>query len=39
MHINKELYKKAKYDALKFIATKKQAFYNEKLSESVEKSK
>ena len=34
-HIDNELYKKAKYDAQKFIAAKKQAFFDEKLSESV----
>ena len=38
-HINKELYKKAKYDAKKLIAAKKQAFFDEKLSESVDKPK
>ena len=32
LHINKELYKKAKYDAQKLIAAKKQAFFDEKLS-------
>ena len=39
LHINKELYKKAKYDAQKLIAAKKQAFFDEKLSESVGKPK
>ena len=38
-HIDKELYKKAKYDAKKLIAAKKQAFFDEKLSESVDKPK
>ena len=37
LHINKELYKKAKYDTLKLIAAKKQTFFDEKLSESVGK--
>ena len=31
LHINKELYKKAKYDARKLIAARKQAFFDEKL--------
>ena len=35
--INKELYKKAKYDASKLIITKKQAFFKEKLSETIGK--
>ena len=39
LHIDKELYKKAKYDAQKLIAAKKQAFFDEKLSESVGKPK
>ena len=39
LHINKELYKKTKYDAQKLIAAKKQAFFDEKLSESVGKPK
>ena len=39
LHINKELYKKTKYDAQKLIAAKKQAFLDEKLSESVGKPK
>ena len=38
LHIDKELYKKAKYGAQKLIAVKKQAFFDEKLSESVWKS-
>ena len=32
LHIDKELYKNAKYDARKLIAVKKQAFFDEKLS-------
>ena len=39
LHIDKELYKKAKYDAEKIIAAEKQAFFDEKLSESVGKPK
>ena len=39
LHINKELYKKVKYYAQKLIAAKKQAFFDEKLSESVGKPK
>ena len=39
LHINKELYKKTKYDAKKLIAAKKQAFFDEKLSERVGKPK
>ena len=35
--IDKELYKKAKYDASKLIITKKQAFSKEKLSETIGK--
>ena len=34
---DKQLYKKAKYDAQKLIAAKKQAFFDEKLSEIVGK--
>ena len=30
LHIDKELYEKAKYEAQKLITTKKQAFFNEK---------
>ena len=37
LHIDKELYKKSKYDALKLIALKKQAFFEEKLSETIDK--
>ena len=37
LHIDKELLKKAKYEALKLIATKKQAFFKEKISESIGK--
>ena len=36
-YIDKELYKKAKYDAQKLIAAKIQAFFDEKLSGSVGK--
>ena len=36
LDIDKELYKKAKYDALKLIAAKK-TFYDEKLLQSVAK--
>ena len=32
LHINKELYKKAKYDAQKSIAAKKKAYFDEKLT-------
>ena len=39
LNIDKELYKKAKYDASKLIATKKQAFFKEKLSETIGKPK
>ena len=39
LHIDKELYKKAKYEAQKLIAAKKQAFFDEKLSENVGKPK
>lgn len=39
LHIHKKIYKKAKYNALKLIATKEQAFFNEKLSETVDNSK
>ena len=39
LHIDKELYKKAKYNAQKLLAAKKQAFFDEKLSESVGKPK
>ena len=39
LHIDKELYKKAKCVAQKLIAAKKQAFFDEKLSESVGKLK
>ena len=37
LHIDKELYKKGKYDTQKPIAVKKQALFDEKLSESVGK--
>ena len=39
LHIDKELFKKAKYEALKLIATKKQAVFKEKISESISKPK
>ena len=39
LHIDKELFKKAKYEALELIATKKQASFNEKVSESIGKPK
>ena len=40
LHIDKELYKISKYDALKLIASKKkQAFLEEKLSETIGKPK
>ena len=39
LHIDKELYKKSKYDALKLIASKKQTFFEEKLSETIGKPK
>ena len=39
LHIDKEFYKKAKYDMQKLIAAKKLAFFDEKLSESVAKPK
>ena len=39
LHIVKELYKKSKYDALKLIASKKQAFFEEKLSKTIGKPK
>ena len=39
LHIDKELYKKSNYDALKLIASKKRASFEEKLSETIGKSK
>ena len=39
LYIDKELYKKSKYDALKLITSKKQAFFEEKLSETIGKPK
>ena len=39
LHIDKELYKKSKYDALKLILWEKQAFFEEKLSEMIGKPK
>ena len=35
LNIDKELFKKAKYNSSKFIATKEQAFFKEKLSETI----
>ena len=37
--IDKELFKKVKYEVLKLIVTKNQAFYNEKISERIYKPK
>ena len=39
LHIDKELYKKPKYDALKLTASKKDAFFEGKLSETIGKPK
>ena len=39
LNIDKELYKKAKYDASKLIALKKQVFFEEKVSETIGKPK
>ena len=39
LHIDKELYKRANYGAQELIAAKKQAFFDEKLSEIVGKPK
>ena len=39
VYIDKELFKKAKYEALKLIATKKEAFFKEKILESIGKPK
>ena len=39
LHIDKELYKKSKYDALKLITSKKQSFFEEKLPETIGKPK
>ena len=39
LNIDKELYKKTKYDSSKLIATKEQAFFKEKLSETIGKPK
>ena len=36
LHINKELYKKDKYNAQKLIVAKKQALFDEKLSENFD---
>ena len=37
LHINKELYKKAKYNTLKLITAKIRAFFDDKLSENIGK--
>ena len=37
LNIDKDLYKKAEYDASKSIKTKKQTFFEEKLSETIGK--
>ena len=37
LHTDKELYKKAKYVASKLIIPKKQAVFEEKLSETIDK--
>ena len=39
LHIDKELFKKAKYETLKLIVTKKQAIFKEKISENIDKLK
>ena len=39
IHIDKELYTKSKYDALKLTVSKQQAFLEEKLSEMIGKPK
>ena len=39
LHINKELYKKAKHSRLKLIAAKKREFFDDKLTENVGKPK
>ena len=39
LHIDKELYKKAKYNMLKSIAAKKRVFFDDKLSEDIGKPK
>ena len=39
LHNDKEIHKKSKYAALKLIASKKQAFFEEKLSETIGKPK
>ena len=39
LHIDKELYKKAKYNTLKSTTAKKQAFFDDKLSEYIGKPK
>ena len=39
LHIDKELYKNAKYNTLKLITAKKRAFFDDKLSENIGKPK
>ena len=39
LHTDKELFKNAKYEELKLITTKKQAFVKEEISESIVKPK
>ena len=39
LHIDKELYKKTKYNTLKLIIVKKWAFFDDKLSENIRKPK
>ena len=39
LHIDKELHKKFKYDALKLIASKNKNFFEEKLPETIAKPK
>ena len=39
LHIDKELYKKAKYNTLKLIAAQKRAFFEDKLAENIGKPK
>ena len=38
-HVDKKLFNKGKYEALRLIATKKQAFLKEKISKSIGKPK
>ena len=39
LHIDKEFYKKSKYDSLKLITSKKQGFFEDKFSETIGKPK